>query len=198
MDRTELAELLLAYLYDCAENAGHSYYFFRLNEFAGKLGVSGHGEVMAAGQILESRGLVLLSLEGAGGLSALITDDGCVFVEKGGETGVIAKFRSDPASFTGQATSASDELARNSRRMVLGNEIYGILTDMEEVLRRDESIEGALRETSLHALELITQQLGFATGDVASLHRQLDQIDRIPGLAPLTAKLKVLVDEYMA
>ena len=99
MTTEELAELFLASLYDMAESAPHPYFLFSMNEFVPKMGISDMAELRKALSLLEEKGLVYLaSTDVWGGVSAGITMEGSVFVEKGGETGIIERFRKDPSS----------------------------------------------------------------------------------------------------
>ncbi len=97
MTTDELAELFLASLYDMAEAAPHPYFLFTMNEFAPRMGISDMAELRKAISLLEDKGLVYLaSTDAWGGISAGITMEGSVFVEKGGETGIIERFRTRP------------------------------------------------------------------------------------------------------
>lgn len=106
MTTQELAELFLMALYDLAEAAPHPNFLFNMNEFAPAVGISDFAELARAVSILESKGLVYLSsFDTMGGVSAGITPDGSEFVEKGGETGIIAEYRRDPLRFRRAANS---------------------------------------------------------------------------------------------
>jgi hypothetical protein len=100
MTTQELSELFLTALYDLAEAAPHPNFLFNMNEFAPAVGLSDFAELARAVSLLESKGLVYLSsFDTMGGVSAGITPDGSEFVEKGGETGIIAEFRKEPLRF---------------------------------------------------------------------------------------------------
>jgi hypothetical protein len=100
MTTQELSELFLTALYDLAEAAPHPNFLFNMNEFAPAVGISDFTELASAVNLLESKGLIYLSsFDAMGGVSAGITTDGLQFVEKGGETGVIAEYREDPLRF---------------------------------------------------------------------------------------------------
>jgi hypothetical protein len=107
MTTQELAELFLTALYDLAEAAPHPNFLFNMNEFAPAVGLSDFHELADAVNLLETKGLVYLSsFDPMGGISAGITPDGSQFVEKGGETGIIAEFRKDPRRFYQDVTPA--------------------------------------------------------------------------------------------
>ena len=99
MTTDELAELFLAHLYDLAEAAPHPNFLFSVNDFAPMLGITDREELQKAINSLGDRGFIILaSLDMFGGISAGITMEGSVFVEKGGETGIIKQYRKDPQS----------------------------------------------------------------------------------------------------
>ncbi len=108
MTTQELAELFLTALYDLSEAAPHPNFLFSMNDFAPAVGISDFGELVRAVELLESRGFIYMSsFDAMGGVSALISPDGQEFVEKGGETGVIAEYRKNPRSFYQGAQSGT-------------------------------------------------------------------------------------------
>src|SRR4030042_4433635 len=97
MRTEELAELFLAHLYQLAEDAPHPNFLFSVNDFAPKLGITDREELQKALDYLGDRGLIILaSFDRFGGISAGMTIEGSIFVEKGGETGMIEKNRQSP------------------------------------------------------------------------------------------------------
>ncbi len=97
MTTEEIAELFLAHLYELADEAPHPNFLFSVNDFMPKLGMIDREEVQKAINYLGDRGFVILaSFDMVGGISAGITIEGSVFVEKGGETGMIKQYRKNP------------------------------------------------------------------------------------------------------
>ncbi|OPY64221.1 MAG: hypothetical protein A4E57_03619 [Syntrophorhabdaceae bacterium PtaU1.Bin034] len=102
MKTEELAELFLVYLYDLAEAAPHPNFLFTVNDFVPMMGITDMEELTKAINLLGDRGFVIMAgLDMLGGISAGITMDGSIFVEKGGETGIIGKYRNNPQAFSG-------------------------------------------------------------------------------------------------
>ncbi|MDR2019054.1 MAG: hypothetical protein LBQ00_09395 [Syntrophobacterales bacterium] len=99
MTTDELAELLLAYLYDKAEAEAHNFFFFPLVDFATAAGITDHVELRKIAEGLEELGLVMLSQDMLGQISALINLEGNSYVEDGGKTGIIGKYRENPEVF---------------------------------------------------------------------------------------------------
>ena len=85
MTTEELAELFLAHLYELADEAPHPNFLFSVNDFVPKLGITDREEVQKAINYLGDRGFIILaSFDMFGGISAGITIEGSIFVEKGG------------------------------------------------------------------------------------------------------------------
>ncbi len=107
MTSQEVAELFLTALYDLADSAPHPHFLFTVNEFAPTFGIDDKDLIVKAFTDLESRGLVFCaSMDNWGGISAGITPEGAIFVERGGETGIIERYRKDPMAFRTSATAA--------------------------------------------------------------------------------------------
>ena len=122
MKSTELAELFLTRLYDLAEAKGH-HNFFSLDEIAAEFGENDGAKVMGIAKHLESQGLVKAALS-TGGSSAHITGTGSVFVEQGGRTGIIQKYRearnqvpmSDPSNRVFVVHGHNEEMKQSAAR----------------------------------------------------------------------------------
>ena len=85
MTTEELAELFLAHLYELADETPHPNFLFSVNDFIPKLGITDREEVQKAINYLGDRGFIILaSFDMFGGISAGITIEGSIFVEKGG------------------------------------------------------------------------------------------------------------------
>jgi hypothetical protein len=102
MTTEELAELFLAHLYGLADEAPHPNFLFSVNDFAPKLGLTDREELQKAINYLGDRGFIIVaSFDMFGGISAGITIGGSIFVEKGGETGMIKQYRKNTQVFPG-------------------------------------------------------------------------------------------------
>ena len=104
MTTEELGELFLVHLYDLAEAAPHPNFLFMVNDFASTMGISDREGLQKALDFLGDRGLIIsAALDMWGGISAAITMEGSVFVEEGGETGIIAALPSGPSGIQERA-----------------------------------------------------------------------------------------------
>ena len=99
MTNTELSELLLVRLYDLAESEGH-FKLHDLNETAQEFGITDMARVFRLAQALEGRGLITGAFASGPSVHASITGEGTLFVEQGGNTGIIKDYREHPQSFT--------------------------------------------------------------------------------------------------
>jgi len=204
MTTEELAELFLMSLSDMAEAAPHPYFLFTMNEFVAKMGISDMAELRKALNILEDKGLIYLaSTDAWGGVSAGITIDGSSFVEKGGETGIIERYRIDPSSIgivprtesiplPAQETSLSagspESLFQPSVADPSRDMLDAILAEMATAVRTEITAEPSARSDLLDDIETLRIQLSRRTRNQAVIKALLDNLSAFPHLAPL-AKL---------
>jgi hypothetical protein len=200
MTTDQLAELFLASLYDMAEAAPHPYFLFTMNEFAPRMGISDMAELRKAISLLEDKGLVYLaSTDAWGGISAGITMEGSVFVEKGGETGIIERFRTDPSSIgvaPGQVSSPL--LAERVPEPTVpstppsqppisdqeGSMLQAVLSEMATAIQNDTTMEPSARRDLLADIETLGIQLSKRTKNQAIIMAILDNLAGFSSLAP--------------
>jgi hypothetical protein len=201
MTTEELAEVFLASLYDMAEAAPHPYFLFSMNEFAPRMGLTDIAELRKALSFLEEKGLVYLaSADAWGGISAGITMEGSVFVEKGGETGIIERFREDPSSVGIMPQSEQSPLARqmdpepslppgSSLQPPISDPSEGmldaVLSEMATAVRNEVSMEPSARRDLLTDVETLKIQLSKRTKNKTIIMAILDNLSGHPSLAPL-------------
>ncbi len=202
MTTEELAELFLTSLYDMAEAAPHPYFLFSMNEFVPRMGISDMAELRRALNLLEEKGLIYLaSTDAWGGVSAGITMEGSVFVEKGGETGIIERFRKDPSSIgiVPQAASApsptqipaepSMPMGAPPRPSPLSDSSEGmleaVLSEMATAVQNDTVMESSERGDLLADIETLRIQLSKRTKNQAVIMTILDNFSGVSFLAPL-------------
>ena len=207
MTTEELAELFLASLYDMAEAAPHPYFLFSMNEFAPRMGISDITELRKALSLLEDRGFVYLaSTDAWGGVSAGITMEGSVFVEKGGETGIIERFRKDPSSIgisqqpaapllpSQTASEQPAPLESSPQSPISGPDVSeamldamldSILSEMSTAVRNEAGLEPSAREDLFADIETLKIQLSKRSKNQAIIIAILDNLAGVPSLAPL-------------
>jgi len=98
MTMTELADLILARMYDLAQKQGYSE-DFDINAIAQEFGETDTHKVSNAARVLEGHGWIDATFEYGGGIHAFLTGPGSIAVEQGGTTGVIHAFRQNPRRF---------------------------------------------------------------------------------------------------
>ena len=205
MTTEELAELFLVALYDLAEAAPHPYYLFSVNEFAPTMGVTDLRELSKAMVHLESRGLTFsASMDAIGGISAGITPDGTAYVENGGETGIIGRYRENPAAFrveverplppVEEATVRSvDPPPYAQPRPLTGDAIEPLLSGITANMWRDASLPEDLRKDLLLDIETMKLQLNRKVKNRAVIGAMLDSLIQVPSVASLVRQLTPLV-----
>lgn len=209
MSTDELAELFLTYLYDLSEAAPHPNFLFSVNDFAPRMGITDREQLLKAVNLLESRGLIFLaSYDAWGGISAAITIEGSVFVEKGGETGIIARYRDDPQSFvceqpTEQPPIVPPPVPRTIKMpneekapFFAGRAVEAILADMEDILERDDSVGAETKRDVLSDLATLRIQMERNVKNKAVIDAILNDLVGVPSIAPLVTGLHCIVDAY--
>jgi len=207
MTTQELAELFLASLYDMAEAAPHPYFLFSMNEFAPKMGITDMSELHKALSLLEEKGFVYLaSTDQWGGVSAGITMEGSVFVEQGGETGIIERFRKDPSSIgivpqpspsPPASPIAAERLTPTQYPIFDPSEgmLDAVLSEMGTAAQNEIVMEPSAREDLLADIETLRIQLSKGTKNQAIIMAILDNLSGFPSLAPLTRLILRLLSE---
>lgn len=209
MTTEELAELFLTHLYDLAEAAPHPNFLFTLNDFIPSFGISDGEQLQQAINSLGDRGLIIMaSFNSIGGISAGITMEGSIFVEKGGETGVIERYRRDPREFVRVRPAApSPPVGEREGQMASGNEepplpltgsraVEAILGEMGDHLRRDASIGAEIKKDLLSDVETLRIQMARKVKNRAVIEAILDNLSGIPSVSPFVAALKSLVQAF--
>lgn len=196
MDSNTLAELLLVSLYDLAEEQPHSFFFFQLDEIGSRLGATDMGQIIKAAQILESRGHAMLSAGPWSALSAMISGDGITFVEKGGETGIIKAYRSNPqeiidlvskevqAPIESVPDSSQGAQSENPQDSSVGEMMQTILSRIGSALLNESSIKASAREDAIKDLESLKIQLSRNSRNWRLVEMLLDALAEIPSLLP--------------
>jgi hypothetical protein len=213
VNRQELAELILVYLYDKAEAEAHSFFFFPLSEFASLAGIKDDTEMLAAARSLEDQGLVMLSQDFMGQISAFINLDGTVYAEKGGQTGIIAKYREDPQAFLKesdgpmwlQEPELDAAIVQFSPEMVSPVEapeapvetgaadVKPYIISIINAILDETSIDDVTRADLLRDAESLNIQLAKTTKNRDVIRLLMAELASFPSLAHLTAELSSFV-----
>ena len=211
MTTDELAELLLAYLYDKAEAEAHGFFFFSLSEFATAAGITDHAELLKVAQGLEDLGLVMLSQDMLGQISALINLEGSSYVEGGGKTGIIAKYRENPgalikeddtpawlsasemefAEFTPPSTAtgapAEEHGPGAAGQPSTDTGIRDLILQIIGIILDDTSIDDITRADLLRDAETLNMQLAKTTRNRVVIDSLIAELSSVPSIAyPVT------------
>ncbi len=206
MTTEELAELFLTHLYDLSESAPHPYFLFSVNDFAPRFGVTNRAELERAIHYLGDRGLIILaSMDMISGISAGITMEGSVFVEKGGETGIIGKYRENPDKFIvdlphpfeAAPSPVSGPVPNEVRKpFYAGRAIEAILLDIEEMLTVDTDLVTETRKDLLSDLATLKIQMSRNVKNKGVIGALLGNLSGIRSIAPLVTGLNCIVEAY--
>ena len=212
MNTDELTELLLAYLNDKAEGEVHSFFFFPLGDFAAGAGITDHDQLMAAARALEDGGMAMLSQDVFGQVSALITMEGMSYVESGGETGIIARYRENPQAFIQEEENPSwlsqpePEIALFTPEMAnqvapAGEPVKAetassqspglkqVIIQIINVILDDTSLDDTTRADLLRDAETLNIQLAKTTRNRVVIDALMAELWSVPSLAHAVAQL---------
>lgn len=205
METKELSELLLAAIYSETENIGHTYIFFSLQEVATTLGAGEMTNVVEAAQLLESKGLALLSQGSPGDIGIMITNDGCLFAEQGGETGVIGEYR-EYREKTDAAQSACDQAGGHVlstpcgeppheavSHVAPGVTYHSVIMEAMHVLINDSSLDMETRDYLLKDVDTLYVQLSKETRNMKLIETLLNNLGNHPPIRHLIARLSSLI-----
>ncbi len=207
MTTEELAELFLAHLYDLAEAAPHPNFLFTVNDFAPMFGITDRRGLQEAIDLLGDRGLVIsAAMDMMGGISAVITMEGGVFVEEGGKTGIIGRFRKDPGAFKSVGpfevlSSGPEAQAQPSPGRPLPEPpvaaaasvlraVEAIIADMADILERDARLGDGERRDAIADLAALKIQLSRSAANARVVEALIDGLCRVGPIAPLAEALR--------
>ena len=207
MTTEELAELLLARLHELAGEAPHPNFLFSVNDFVPKFGLRGREEIQKAINYLGDRGFIILaSFDMLGGISAGITIEGSIFVEKGGETGMIEQYRRNSQTLAKKPSLSSPSPIEQKRTEALNEAKQGpffarraveaLLEDIEGVLEKDETVAAEAKRDLLSDVATFKIQMGRSVQSRQIIDVVLGNLSRIASIAPLVTGLSHIVDTY--
>jgi hypothetical protein len=207
MTTEELAELFLAYLHELANEAPHPNFLFSVNDFVPKFGITDKEKIQRAINYLGDKGFIILaSFDMLGGISAGITIEGSIFVEKGGETGIIERYRKNPQTLAKSPSEPSPLFIDQERTQAVNEEkqnpsfarlaVEALLEDIEDVLARDDGVAPEAKGDLLSDLATFKIQMGRNVKSRQIIDVVLGNLSSIPSIAPLVAGLNHIVDTY--
>src|SRR4030042_575649 len=202
-----LAELFLAHLNELADESPHPNFLFSVNDFAPKLGITDREELQKAINYLGDRGFIILaSFDMFGGISAGITLEGRIFVEKGGETGLIKQYQKVPQTFMTPPPEPSPPVIDRERTETVNEEkqrsffaqhaVEAILEDIEDILERDDTVAAEAKKDLLSDLTTLKIQMERSVKNRQILNVVLGNLSRIPSITPLITGLTCIVETY--
>ena len=196
MKTTELAELILLRLYDCAQSEGYDR-TYELQIIAAEFGEADQMKVFNVAKFLEGKKLIRTSSAHNRGIRAAITGCGDMVVEQGGTIGVISAFRSNPGDFSvsvDQSThfhapiSGSNVAVHSqggSQSVPLSSELSGILDRIVHQLIQDSELAEVQRHELLADVRTLSDELQRVKprdGIIRGILATLGDVASIPGL----------------
>lgn len=208
MTTTELAELFLVFLYKKAEEEGYDK-IHSFNDFARELGIDDLGKIRNAATVLKDRGLIQNVIYAVGGnIAAAISGEGSLFVERGGDTGVIKRFKENPENYIiniNQSTVFHGNVAQStvtthsrdvSQSIIINKDIEGIISQIIGALQKDDSINSNERDDLLRDIEVLKIQLSKNKKDKGHIDSLLSKLSEIASISSLIIQLKDVIGPY--
>jgi hypothetical protein len=207
MTTEELAELFPAHLYELADEAPHPNFLFSVSDFVPKFGITDRKEVQKAINYLGDRGFIILaSSDMLGGISAGITIEGSIFVEKGGETGIIEQYHKNAQTLAKAPSEPFPSPVDQERTETVNEEkqdpffarraVEALLEDIKDVLERDDTVAPEDKRDLISDLATFKIQMGRNVRNRQIIDVVLGNLSSIPSIAPLITGLNHIVDTY--
>ncbi len=207
MTTEELAELFLAHLYELAEEVPHPNFLFSVDDFLFKFGITSRDELQKALNYLGDRGFIILaSYDMVGGMSAGMTIEGSIFVEKGGETGMIEQYRKNDQTFLKTSFATSPSPIDQERTEVVTEErqnfffarraVEALLEDIEDTLKKDDTVAAEAKRDLLSDVATLNIQVGRNVRSRQIIDTLLGNLSSVSSIAPLVTGLSHIVDIY--
>jgi hypothetical protein len=178
-----------------------------VNDFTPKLGITDREQLQKAINYLGDRGLIILaSIDIFGGISAGITVEGSVFVEKGGETGIIKQYKKTPRTIIPpppkpplpavglEKTRTTDDGGKGfffARRAV-----EAILEDIKEILEMDDTVAVEAKKDLLSDIATLKIQMKRSVKNQQIFNVILGNLSNISSIAPLLTGLNCIIETY--
>jgi hypothetical protein len=156
--------------------------------------------VFDAREALENRGLVSPLKVMGRTAPARLTGEGRLYVERGGDTGVIDDYRQHPWNFvvvsgTGHqvAVGVEGDVQQASVQTGLPNEVWDLLREIEVRLTADDSLDQGPREEALSDVQMARAQLERAQPNRRAALALLDPLAKFASVGTFVAKLVALL-----
>jgi len=161
------------------------------------MGISDLAELRKALNFLEEKGLIYLaSTDAWGGVSAGITMEGSVFVEHGGDTGIIERYRKDPSSVSikpqpPQPSPAPPQVSpdplppKRPAEAPTEGMLEAVLAEMVTAVENEATLEPTARRDLFTDIGTLKIQLSKQTKNQAIIMAILDNLANVAALAPL-------------
>lgn len=207
MTMTELAELILTRLYELANEQGREK-LHDINEIAKSFRETDVMKVHRAVQFLESKNFIKAFCDQHALCRGFINYIGENYVDSGGETGIISKYKSNPSVFyignyVDKSISISDSalkevnISTHSSNMIQSinsnSEIESLLREITTKLKNDPSLPDAEKNDLLLDVDSIKNELHKRSIDKPTVKSKLDVLAKVSSIGSLVINLAKLI-----
>ena len=203
MTVSELADLVLLKMHEYAETHGHGKIMY-IEKLASQLGETDLKKVRNVAIALKKRGLIDAYIRYNQSLG-FISGEGSMLVERGGDTGVIAKYQQNPSSVVLNINNSTNIQGNVSHSNVAAHssnvtQSVEISPTVEEVLQaivhqleQDSSISQDRLADALQDIETIRLQLSKTRKNESLIHSVLGNLADISSIGSLVTQLAQLI-----
>lgn len=198
MKLSELTELLLARLYDIGNEQPGA--IVSADELCAEFGEKNPVNVMHAVQALQNRGYVTAMIALGPSSHAGISAEGRLFVEAGGQTGIIRRYQANPAQFiivTGNSASNISIGNLNQQSISQGSDILKALDEIKQSIDRDHRLSSTQRSDASEEVATIAAQARKSKPDRHIVERALTNLANIATITTALSGLKALLERLM-
>jgi hypothetical protein len=203
MTVSELAGPLLVKLYDYAEKHGYAK-IVPVEKLAVQLGETGLRKIRNAAIAFKNRGLIDARISFNQSLG-FISGEGAMLVERGGETGIITKYRENPASVIFNISSSANihgnishsniaaHSIDSSQTLDVPSDIQNLLEKIEQQLTIDKSSNQEQLIDAFQDIETLCLQLGKSIRDDSILRSLLSNLSNVSSIGSFITELSQLI-----
>lgn len=201
---TELAEFLLVKLYELANERDFSQMWV-LGSIAAEFGADADIErLRGIATFLNDRGLIRRIVNGRQ-INACITPEGAMFVERGGDTGILAQYRTNPERFTlnlDQSTriyggvhnsNVASHSSYSRLAMTASTDALELLASLREAIEHDRSLSPERMAEACADIELVRAELGRSSPREQVLRSALGTLGDISSITSLAGQLAAAI-----
>lgn len=197
---SELVEVMLARAFELGETQGYEPYQTDFMEIGHEVGAD-FDSAWQATEVLEDRGLIQCARAIGGNCSGHLTGTGRMFVENGGDTGIIGRYQQNRGAFVYVSNSPganvnTGHVGGSQISHVITSDTASLVSQIREMLKSDAHLAESERRDALAEVQVIEVQLSKSKPSGVALRESLDVLGRISSIGSFILKLGEKLGKY--